>query len=100
RLEAIEAPVPCRSMGFYPASDVIHAIGPDSALADPPRFLRGHEPRLLQDPYVFEHARQRDAGSSGEVGDRRGSEPEVLEDVPTGSVRERCERAIHDLRLN
>src|SRR6185503_8312593 len=59
-----------------------------------PDLLRGDEPRLLQDGDMFLHAREGHVEFLGKVRDRSVCTPELLQDAPSGGVRERGERGI------
>src|SRR5262245_24372386 len=70
-----------------------------SARADPAGayaadFFRGDEPRLLEEANVLLHAREGHVELHGQVRDRRFRATQLLEDAPTGDVRQRGERGI------
>src|SRR5687768_15350639 len=54
-------------------------------------FLRGDEPRLLQDADMLLHARERHVELLGQVRDRCVCNPESLQNAASGGVRERGE---------
>src|SRR5215813_4962300 len=70
-----------------------------SARADPAAayaadFFRDDEPRLLEDADVVLHAREGHVELLGQVRDRRFRATQLLEDAPTGDVRQHGERGI------
>src|SRR5664279_4988753 len=65
-------------------------------------FLRGDQPRLLQDADMLLHARERHVELQGEVRDRSVRTPELLQNAASGGVRKRGKRGIQAglIRLN
>src|ERR1700740_3110613 len=59
-----------------------------------PDFLRGDEPRLLQDADMLLHAREGHVELLGKLRDRSVRTAELLHNTASGGVRERGERGI------
>ncbi len=60
----------------------------------PADFLRGDEPRLLQDADVLLHAREGHVEFLGKLRDRSVLTSKLLQDAASGGVRKRGERGI------
>lgn len=78
--EAIETPVPGRLAVGDPALERLESRGHQLAAAHATDLLAAYEAGALEVLHVLEHGGEREGQRSREVGDRRGSPAQPLED--------------------
>src|SRR5262245_36549272 len=93
-VQVVKACVPEPAMPLEPCRLLLQSARAELAGPHAPDFLRGDEPRLLQDADVLLHAREGHVELLGKVRDRSVGASELLETAPSGGIRERGERLI------
>src|ERR1044071_7497292 len=93
-VQRVEACVPAPAVPLEPRRLFLQSAPAQPALSHPPDFLRGDEPRLLQNADVLLHARERHVELLGQVRDRSVGSAELLQNAAPRGVRERGERSI------
>src|SRR5437762_3900306 len=84
---------------LQPRADALEGVGHEHAPADTADLLRRDELRLLEQPDVLLHARQRHAEGLGELADRRAAGAEPFEDGAAGRVGESCKSEVDARRI-
>src|SRR5829696_2348799 len=92
RLEPVEPPLPLGSVPLDPRGHIVELGRPQSALARSSLLLRSHEIRFLEDAYLLQRARERDARLRCELAYRRRTERQPLEHRPARRIGQRRER--------
>src|SRR5258707_13543657 len=93
-VQLVEARGPELAIPLDPCRLFFQSAQPELAGPHGPDLLRGDEPRLLQDAYMFLHAREGHVEPLGKGRDRSVRTPELLQNAASGGVRERAERGI------
>src|SRR6202012_1124708 len=93
-VQFVEACVPELAVPLDPCRLFLQSAQAELAGPHAPDLLRGDEPRLLQDADMLLHAREGHVELLGKVRDRSVCMPKVLQNAPSGGVRERGERGI------
>src|SRR5262249_44178898 len=90
-VQIVEACAPEPAVTLDPCRRSLQPAPPELAGPHAPDFLRGQQPRLLQDADVFLHARKGHVEFLGEVRDRSVCASELLQNAAPRGVRERGE---------
>src|SRR5262249_33729389 len=93
-VQLVEACVPELAVPLEPSRLFLQPARAELAGPHATDFLRGDEPRLLQDTDVLLHAREGHVELHGKVRDRSGCTSELLQNAASGGVRKRAERGI------
>src|SRR5271155_1295492 len=93
-VQLVEASVPELAVPLDPCRLFLQSAQAEPAGPHAPDLLRGDEPRLLQDPDVFLHAREGHAEFRGQVRDRSVRASELLQNAAPCGVGEHGERGI------
>src|SRR5271168_5064328 len=93
-VQLVEACVPELAVPLDPCRLFLQSAQAELAGPHAPNFLRGDEPRLLQDADMLLYAREGHVELLGEVRDRSVCTPELLQNAASSGVRERGERGI------
>src|ERR1700683_29406 len=93
-VQLVEACVPELAVPVDPCRLFLQSAQAELAGPHAPDFLRGDEPRLLQDADMLLHAREGHVELLGKLRDRSVCAPELLTTAASGGVRERGERGV------
>src|SRR6185437_8604423 len=93
-VQLVEAGAPELAILLDPCCLFLQSADAEPAGPHAADLLRGDEARLLQDAYMFLHAREGHVKPLGERRDRSVRTPELLQNAASGGVRERAERGI------
>src|SRR5262249_33113756 len=93
-VQLVEARVPELAIPLDPGRLFLQSARAELAGPHAPDLLRGDQPGLLQDADVLLHPREGHVELHGKVRNRSVCAPELLQNAPSGGVRDRAERGI------